>query len=293
MVRGRYFSTQGTWKEWYFSRWSFPFQPLLLDNKWGIFSLSLVFFQYVGTGRDGVFDTCSRFILTKASRGKRKARAQPEQCKLTVCLLALSLILSFLLTLQWVSDLVFTNNSVSKKLSQRLTGPCFFSPLGLAPGLLVLPPELAPTFPVFKNASMSSERNTSVCHCPGVHSLCFCICDEAAKFLSATTGSDICRERFKDDWQTRDWTGRMSNVEANYHLGTGGGRYHKDEFSEKFKTAPPPTHFRKITLQFFSEKPSLKPCIKVQNLQYIFLDWKWKWKKGGLFGTFLKIHPFW
>ena len=62
----------------------------------GIFSLFLVFFQYVGTGSDDVFTTCSLFILTKASRGKRKARAQPEQCKLTVCLLALTLILSFL-----------------------------------------------------------------------------------------------------------------------------------------------------------------------------------------------------
>ena len=38
-----------------------------------------------------------------------------------------------------------------------------------------------------------------------------------------------------------------------------------DEFWEKFQTAfDPSPHFQKIRLQFFSEKPSSKPCIKVQ-----------------------------
>ena len=57
----------------------------------GQFSLYSLF-----SGRDDVFNTCSLSILTKASRGKRKARAQPEQCKSTVRLLALLLILSYL-----------------------------------------------------------------------------------------------------------------------------------------------------------------------------------------------------
>ena len=33
-----------------------------------------------------------------------------------------------------------------------------------------------------------------------------------------------------------------------------------------------------------------KPCLKVQILQYKFLDWKWP---PPPFGTFPKIHPFW
>ena len=33
-----------------------------------------------------------------------------------------------------------------------------------------------------------------------------------------------------------------------------------------------------------------KPYLKVQNLQYKFLDWKWP---PPPFGTFPKIHPFW
>ena len=32
-----------------------------------------------------------------------------------------------------------------------------------------------------------------------------------------------------------------------------------------------------------------KPCLKVQILQYRFLDWKWP----PPFGTFPKIHPIW
>ena len=47
-----------------------------------------------------------------------------------------------------------------------------------------------------------------------------------------------------------------------------------DEFLEKFQTAfdpLPPLIFGNF-YHFFSENPCLKPCIKVQNLQYRFLD---------------------
>ena len=51
----------------------------------------------------------------------------------------------------------------------------------------------------------------------------------------------------------------------------------------------PPPHFQKIMLQFFSESVQKKACLKVQNLQHKFLDWKWP----PPFRTFPKIHPFW
>ena len=51
-----------------------------------------------------------------------------------------------------------------------------------------------------------------------------------------------------------------------------------DEFSETyFQTAfdppPPPPYLWKILSKFFLEMSRLKPCIKVQNLQFNFLDW--------------------
>ena len=48
------------------------------------------------------------------------------------------------------------------------------------------------------------------------------------------------------------------------------------EFSRKFQTAfDPPPSLSENHIATFSKMPSLKPCIKVQNLQYTFLDWKW------------------
>ena len=40
------------------------------------------------------------------------------------------------------------------------------------------------------------------------------------------------------------------------------------------RPSTPPPHFRKIILHFFSENVRKKPFIKVQDLQYRFLDWK-------------------
>ena len=56
----------------------------------------------------------------------------------------------------------------------------------------------------------------------------------------------------------------------------------------------PPPHSRKIIVQIFSEKPSFKPCIKVKNLQYKFLDWTMNMTPPPppLLGT-PKINPFW
>ena len=54
-------------------------------------------------------------------------------------------------------------------------------------------------------------------------------------------------------------------------LGTGHATK-SDEFSEKFETALDPPHFRKMIKQFFSENVRKKTFIKVQNLQYKFLD---------------------
>ena len=50
-----------------------------------------------------------------------------------------------------------------------------------------------------------------------------------------------------------------------------------DEFSEKFQKAfaPTPTHFRKIILKISHSFTLKKPCLKVPNLQYKFLDWKY------------------
>ena len=48
-----------------------------------------------------------------------------------------------------------------------------------------------------------------------------------------------------------------------------------DEFSEKFQTAfDPPSHFRKITLQFFSEIHDRSIVYNGKNLQHKFSDWK-------------------
>ena len=47
-----------------------------------------------------------------------------------------------------------------------------------------------------------------------------------------------------------------------------------DEFSEKFQTAfdPPPPHFLKIILQFFSEIHDQSIVYNGKNLQHKFLD---------------------
>ena len=58
-------------------------------------------------------------------------------------------------------------------------------------------------------------------------------------------------------------------------LGKGG--YSKtDEFLEKFQPAfdPPPPHFRKIMLRFFSGILDLRSVYNGKNLQHKFLDWK-------------------
>ena len=49
-----------------------------------------------------------------------------------------------------------------------------------------------------------------------------------------------------------------------------------DEFLEKFQTAfdPPPPHFRKIMLRFFSGIHDLRSVYNGKNLQHKFLDWK-------------------
>ena len=48
----------------------------------------------------------------------------------------------------------------------------------------------------------------------------------------------------------------------------------RDEWRYQNRCWPPPPHFRKIMSQFFSQKLIKKPCLKVQNLQHNFLDWK-------------------
>ena len=59
------------------------------------------------------------------------------------------------------------------------------------------------------------------------------------------------------------------------HLGKGGSSK-TDEFLEKFQTAfdPPPPHFRKIMLRFFSGIHDLRSVYNGKNLQHKFLDWK-------------------
>ena len=148
------------------------------------------------------------------------------------------------------------------KIATETHRPLFFFSFGFGSRFAVTPSWACSYFPCFQEClHVFWKKYVSV------HSLCFYICDEAAKFLSATTGSDICRERFKDDWPTRDKTGRMSNVKASYHLGTGGGitTMNFRENSKRPWTPPSPphthTHFRKITLQFFSEKPSFKSTV--------------------------------
>ena len=57
-------------------------------------------------------------------------------------------------------------------------------------------------------------------------------------------------------------------------IGTGGCTK-TDAFLEKFQTAfDPPPSFSKNHNAIFPQN-SLKPCIKVHNLQYKSLDWKW------------------
>ena len=82
----------------------------------------------------------------------------------------------------------------------------------------------------------------------------------------------------------------MAYLTTTYSEGTGQGTK-TDEFSERSKQplTPPPSHFRKIILQFFPKKSCFKPCLKVQNLQYKFLDRQWPTPLA----SFPKNHPFW
>ena len=60
-----------------------------------------------------------------------------------------------------------------------------------------------------------------------------------------------------------------------FHLGKDGPTK-TDEFLEKFQTAfdPPPPHFRKIMLRFFSGIHDQRSVYNGKNLQHKFLDWK-------------------
>ena len=62
-------------------------------------------------------------------------------------------------------------------------------------------------------------------------------------------------------------------------------------FGKVTKGLWPPLIFGKSCCTFSSNVILKKPCLKVQNLQYKFLDWKWVPPPS--FGTFLKIHPIW
>ena len=70
-------------------------------------------------------------------------------------------------------------------------------------------------------------------------------------------------------------------------------RYQNGWILEKFQTAfdPHTLILGKSYCNLFPEKPSLMPCIMVQNLQYDFLDWKWP--PHPPFVTFPEIHPLW
>ena len=90
--------------------------------------------------------------------GKRKAR--PEQCTASLnraCPLLSQAFLSetFDHPQRWILSGV---PNTSYNGFDQPTGPCFFSPLVLPAGLLLLPPGFAPTFPVFKKASISLKR---------------------------------------------------------------------------------------------------------------------------------------
>ena len=81
-----------------------------------------------------------------------------------------------------------------------------------------------------------------------------------------------------------------------YNLGNLGfwmcstGWFKQNCFRSHFSPiVPPPLIFGDFYCNF-SKNPCLKPCIRVQNLQYKFLDWKWP---PSLFGAFPKIHHFW
>ena len=63
-----------------------------------------------------------------------------------------------------------------------------------------------------------------------------------------------------------------------------GGTSKTDDFLEKFQTA-----FDRV--DFFWKIMLKKPCIKFQNLQYNFLDWKWP--PHPRFGAFPEINLFW
>ena len=69
-------------------------------------------------------------------------------------------------------------------------------------------------------------------------------------------------------------------------LGTGEATK-ADEFSE-FEL---PSFSENCIAIFSRKKPCLKPCLKVQNLQYKFPDWKWA--PLPLWNVSKKNHPFW
>ena len=71
----------------------------------------------------------------------------------------------------------------------------------------------------------------------------------------------------KNDWSLKP----LSPGTYTEHC-TRGPYYRKNS---KRPSAPPIVIFWKIILQFFFGKRPKKPFIKVQNLQYKFLDWKW------------------
>ena len=90
------------------------------------------------------------------------------------------------------------------------------------------------------------------------------------------------QKRKKSQW-ARSW-------EEKKQIVRDGSRYQNGGTFGKIPNGlcTPHPNFRKPILQFLSEKPG----IKVQNLQYKFLDWKWP-ASPAPFGTFPKIHPFW
>ena len=63
-------------------------------------------------------------------------------------------------------------------------------------------------------------------------------------------------------------------IQENRFFTKGCLTHPNDEFSEKFQTAfdPPPPHFRKVVLQFFSEFHDRSIVYNGKNLQHKFLD---------------------
>ena len=77
-------------------------------------------------------------------------------------------------------------------------------------------------------------------------------------------------------WASRikSWSTKQFSSPFPKYLWTGGASK-TDQFSENSKQPLTPPPFSETYIAIFSENLCLKPCIKVQNLQYNFLDWKW------------------